>query len=84
MQSGDGGFGSTGTPEIMFTLPLSKDKPIKPITFQYLDRRTLSTTATLLNTGSDVTIVPSFAWPATWLLNTLETPVMGVGGMQIT
>ncbi|KAF4802535.1 hypothetical protein TURU_024876 [Turdus rufiventris] len=31
MQRGDGGFGSTGAPQVMFTLPLSGGKPIKPV-----------------------------------------------------
>lgn len=84
MLSGDGGFGSTGTPQVMFTIPLSGAKPIKPITFQCLAGGTLTTKPVLLDTGSNVTIVPLFAWPAAWPLNTLGTPIMGVGGMQMT
>ncbi|TRZ08216.1 hypothetical protein HGM15179_018893 [Zosterops borbonicus] len=57
----DGDFGSTGTPQVMFTVPLLKAKPIKPITFQHPDSGTLMAKETLLDTGSDVTILPSFA-----------------------
>lgn len=56
---GDGGFGSTGKPQVMFTLPGTK--PTKPITFQHPDGGTLTTKAALLDTGADVTIIPSFA-----------------------
>ncbi|TRZ07615.1 hypothetical protein HGM15179_019492 [Zosterops borbonicus] len=81
---GDGGFGSTGTPQVMFTMPLSKDKPIKPMTFQHPGGETLGVKAVLLDTSADATIIPSFAWPDVWPLTTLGTPVLEVGGMQMT
>ena len=44
----------------MFILPLSGRKPIRPVTFQHLDGGILSAKAALLDTGSDVTNIPSF------------------------
>lgn len=84
MQRGDGCFGSMGTPQVMFTLPLAGSKTIKPVTFQHPNGGTLTTKAALLDKGSDVIIVPSFAWLATWPLNTLGTLIIGVGGVQLT
>ncbi|KAI1229526.1 hypothetical protein IHE44_0015205 [Lamprotornis superbus] len=50
---------------------------------KHLNGGTLMAKAALLDTGLDVTIVPSFAWPASWPLNT-GRPVMGVGGVKMT
>lgn len=73
-----------GTSQVRLTLPLSGAKPIKPVTFQHPNGGTLTTKAALLDMGSDVTTVPWFAWPASWPLNTLGRPVMGMGGVQMT
>ncbi|NXC39889.1 POK9 protein, partial [Penelope pileata] len=55
-ERGDGGFGSTGSPQVYFTMDISKTKPEITVTMieKGGDQKTLKT---MLDTGADVTVV---------------------------
>ncbi|TRZ15139.1 hypothetical protein HGM15179_011999 [Zosterops borbonicus] len=81
---GDGGFGSTGPPQVFWTDVLSKKRrPEKTCTLS-LPGATPSEIHLrgTLDTGADITIVSIAAWPPDWPLDPVRTPVAGLGGTK--
>ncbi|NXB59392.1 POK9 protein, partial [Struthidea cinerea] len=75
-QRGSQGFGSTG-PLALLTVPLSR-RPVVTATFT-LNKDSV-TFQVLLDTGADVTIVCTSAWPQHWPCKPTTDGVEGVGG----
>lgn len=82
-ERGAQGFGSTGPPQIAFAMEVTARRPVRTVRLQGLDGRQIIHEA-LLDTGADVTIIPSRSWPESWPLQNVTTPVVGVGGTQLT
>lgn len=82
-ERGEGGFGSTGPPELYLALEIHKKKPTQQVTLSHPDggKRCLSM---LIDTGADVTVVSLEQWPSNWELDNPSLPIMGVGGVQAT
>lgn len=81
---GEGAFGSTGEtagPLVLFTTTIQATRPMRRI-FISNNGEELQKAGVemMLDTGSDVTIVPVSAWPKHWPLQTVATVVSGIGG----
>ncbi|RMC03173.1 hypothetical protein DUI87_20367 [Hirundo rustica rustica] len=79
---GDGGFGSTGPPQVHWTTVLTKDCPEKESTLS-IPGATLPEISLcgLLDTGVDIMILSLAAWPPQWPLDLVQMPVVGLAGM---
>lgn len=76
-----GGFGSTGQPNVMLAIDITKGKPTEIVTISHPNGQSIKISA-ILDTGAGVTIVPLHVWPKTWPLQPAPTGVVGVGGGQ--
>lgn len=78
---GDGGFGSTGIPQIFWTADISSQKPQMTCTVVMPNAHPPRIQLRgLIDTGADVTIVSLSAWPPTWPLAPAGTAIAGLGG----
>ena len=80
---GEKGFGSTGQPDVLLALDISRGKPEKQMEMRHPNGQT-SKLRMLIDTGADVTIVPLYLWPSQWPLLPANTGILGVGGTQVT
>ncbi|RMC20729.1 hypothetical protein DUI87_01581 [Hirundo rustica rustica] len=76
---GDGGFGSTGPPQVHWTAVLTKDRPETLCTVSIAGATLLEIHLRgLLDTGADVSILSLAAWP----LSLAQTLIAGLGGTK--
>ncbi|NXC47655.1 POK9 protein, partial [Penelope pileata] len=82
-ERGDGGFGSTGSPQVYFTMDISKTKPELTVTMieKGGDRKVIKM---MLDTGADVTVISASQWPQHWPVTNAYTGIFGIGGVQMT
>ncbi|XP_058719375.1 uncharacterized protein LOC131592115 [Poecile atricapillus] len=77
---GDGGFGSTGLPQVLWSACISTQRPQMTCT---LSLPTASPPQIqlrgLIDTGADVTIVSFSAWPPSWPLTPMGSAIEGLG-----
>ncbi|RMC20160.1 hypothetical protein DUI87_01006 [Hirundo rustica rustica] len=80
---GDGGFDSTGPPQVRWTAVLTKDRPETLCTMS-MPGATPSEIHLrgLLDTGADVSILSLAAWPPQWPLTLAKTSIAGLGGTK--
>ncbi|TRZ10277.1 hypothetical protein HGM15179_016831 [Zosterops borbonicus] len=81
---GDGGFGSTGPPQVFWTDVLTKKRRSEKTCTLSLPGAMPSEIhlCGTLDTGTDVTIVSIAAWPPDWPLDPVRTPVAGLRGTK--
>ncbi|RMC22194.1 hypothetical protein DUI87_03068 [Hirundo rustica rustica] len=80
---GDGGFGSTGPPQVRWTAVLTKDRPETLCTVSMAGATPSAINLHgLLNTGADVSILSLAAWPPQWPLSLAKTLISGLGGTK--
>ncbi|TRZ07101.1 hypothetical protein HGM15179_020006 [Zosterops borbonicus] len=96
VKQGNRGFGSTEAsptgPLSLFTMTLTTDRPQRTVQvtnprFETPKKLLLtdgSRPRVMLDTGSDVTIFPMMAWPKSWPLIAIKTPITGIGGDATT
>ena len=78
---GDGGFGSTGPPQVCWSQTVSSSRPHMTCTLSnHGHSPTTVRLAGLLDTGADVTIISNYLWPSTWPTEDVDTGVVGLGG----
>ena len=77
-----GGFGSTGSLQIVFCKQDTMQRPQRLVTFISEKGQTLAAVGRT-DTGSDVTIIPASSWPSDWP-TTQPSSVMGTGGTTTT
>ncbi|RMC21830.1 hypothetical protein DUI87_02700 [Hirundo rustica rustica] len=81
---GDGGFGSTGPPQVRWTAVLTKDRPETLCTVSMVGATPSEIHLRgLLDTGADVSILSLAAWPPQWPLTLAKTLISGLGGMKL-
>ncbi|RMC12190.1 hypothetical protein DUI87_11326 [Hirundo rustica rustica] len=80
---GDGGFGSTGPPQVRWTAVLTKDRPETLCTVS-MPGATPSEIhlRSLLDIGADMSILSLAAWPPQWPLSLAKTSISGLGGTK--
>ncbi|RMB92320.1 hypothetical protein DUI87_31432 [Hirundo rustica rustica] len=78
---GNGGFRSTGQPQVHWTTVLTKDRPEKVCTLS-IPGVTQSEIHLhgLLDTGADIMILSLAAWPLEWPFDSEQTSVAGLAG----
>ncbi|RMC22077.1 hypothetical protein DUI87_02949 [Hirundo rustica rustica] len=80
---GDGGFGSTGPPQVRWTAVLTKDHPETLCTVSMVGATPSEIHLRgLLDTGADVSILSLAAWPPQWPLTLAQTSISGLGGTK--
>ncbi|RMC17418.1 hypothetical protein DUI87_05999 [Hirundo rustica rustica] len=80
---GDGGFGSTGPPQVRWTAVLTKDRPETLCTVSMVGATPSEIHLRgLLDTGADVSILSLAAWPPQWPLTLAKTSISGLGGTK--
>ncbi|RMC09752.1 hypothetical protein DUI87_13539 [Hirundo rustica rustica] len=80
---GDGGFGSTGPPQVRWTAVLTKDRPEMLCTVSMVGATPSEIHLRgLLDTGADVSILSLAAWPLQWPLTLAKTSISGLGGTK--
>ncbi|RMC22184.1 hypothetical protein DUI87_03057 [Hirundo rustica rustica] len=80
---GDGGFGSTGPPQVHWTAVLTKDRPETLCTVSMVGATPSEINLHgLLDTGADVSILSLAAWPPQWPLSLAKTSIAGLGGTK--
>ncbi|RMC15822.1 hypothetical protein DUI87_08026 [Hirundo rustica rustica] len=80
---GDGGFGSTGPPQVRWTAVLTKDRPETLCTVSMVGATPLEIHLRgLLDMGADVSILSLAAWPPQWPLSLAKTSISGLGGTK--
>ncbi|NXW38835.1 POK9 protein, partial [Phaetusa simplex] len=78
---GTGSFGSTGSPEVLLAIDIARGKPEEKVIVMH----PLGSSVTMLiDTGADVTILPTANWPSAWPLVPAAMSVVGVEGPQRT
>ena len=80
---GLGGFGSTGVPNVLLAIDITRGKPEEKVTITHQNGQSC-VPSMLIDTGADVTIIPATEWPYNWPLVPAATNVVGVGGAQCT
>lgn len=85
---GEGAFGSTGEtagPLVMFTTKIGTERPHRQVKITLNGELMMGKEVDMmLDTGSDVTIVPASVWPNHWPLTQSAAVVSGIGGDSIT
>ncbi|RMC03787.1 hypothetical protein DUI87_19540 [Hirundo rustica rustica] len=82
-RGGDGGFGSTGPPQVRWTAVLTKDRPETLCTVSMVGATPSEIHLRgLLDTGADVSILSLAAWPPQWPLTLAQTSISGLGGTK--
>ncbi|RMC22136.1 hypothetical protein DUI87_03009 [Hirundo rustica rustica] len=80
---GDGGFGSTGPPQVRWTAVLTKDRPETLCTVSMAGAMPSEIhLRSLLDARADVSILSLAAWPAQWPLTLAKTSIAGLGGTK--
>ncbi|RMC09689.1 hypothetical protein DUI87_13475 [Hirundo rustica rustica] len=80
---GDGGFGSTGPPQVHWTAVLTKDRPETLCTVSMVGATPSEIHLRgLLDTGADVSILSLAARPPQWPLTLAKTSISGLGGTK--
>ncbi|RMC11089.1 hypothetical protein DUI87_12001 [Hirundo rustica rustica] len=80
---GDGGFGSTGPPQVHWTAVLTKDRPETLCTVSMVGATPSEIHLRgLLDTGADMSILSLAAWPPQWPLTLAKTSISGLGGTK--
>ncbi|RMC01641.1 hypothetical protein DUI87_21654 [Hirundo rustica rustica] len=80
---GDGGFGSTGPPQVRWTAVLTKDRPETLCTVSMVGATPSEIHLHgLLDTGADMSILSLAAWPPQWPLSLAKTSISGLGGTK--
>ncbi|RMB89195.1 hypothetical protein DUI87_34457 [Hirundo rustica rustica] len=80
---GDGGFGSTGPPQVRWTAVLTKDRPETLCTVSMVGATPSEIHLRgLLDTGADMSILSLAAWPPQWPLTLAQTSISGLGGTK--
>lgn len=79
----EGGFGSTGQPQVLLALDIQKSKPEELVELKHPHGKTI-TFKMIIDTGTDVTIIPVSKWPKEWPLVNSNSGVFGIGGVQAT
>ncbi|RMC20513.1 hypothetical protein DUI87_01364 [Hirundo rustica rustica] len=80
---GDGGFGSTGPPQVHWTAVLTKDRPETLCTVSMVGATPSEIHLRgLLDTGADVSILSLAAWPPQWPLTLAKMSISGLGGTK--
>ncbi|RMB93183.1 hypothetical protein DUI87_30412 [Hirundo rustica rustica] len=80
---GDGGFGSTGPPQVCWTAVLTKDRPETLCTVSMVGATPSEIHLRgLLDTGADVSILSLAAWPPQCPLTLAKTSISGLGGTK--
>ncbi|RMC20838.1 hypothetical protein DUI87_01691 [Hirundo rustica rustica] len=80
---GDGGFGSTGPPQVRWTAVLTKDHTEMLCTVSMAGATASEIyLCGLLDTGVDVSILSLAAWPPQWPLTLAKTSISGLGGTK--
>lgn len=72
-----------GQPEVLFAKEISNGKPTEIVCLSHCDGQSIKLT-TILDTGADVTVIPTHNWPPDWPLIQEPTSIMEVGGCQQT
>ncbi|RMC20834.1 hypothetical protein DUI87_01687 [Hirundo rustica rustica] len=79
----DGGFGSTGPPQVRWTAVLTKDHTEMLCTVSMAGATASEIyLCGLLDTGVDVSILSLAAWPPQWPLTLAKTSISGLGGTK--
>ncbi|RMB99779.1 hypothetical protein DUI87_23781 [Hirundo rustica rustica] len=80
---GEGGFSSTGPPQVRWTAVLTKDCPETLCTVSMAGATPSEIHLRgVLDTGADVSILSLAAWPLRWPLSLAKTSIMGLGGTK--
>ena len=83
VQLGDGGFDSTGKPQVYLAMDVTKGKPEKVVQLEEPDGVIVKKLMTI-DTGADVTIISRYIWPPSWPLINPNFGIAGIGGTQAT
>lgn len=83
VQRGNGGFGSTGKPQVYFAMDTTRGKPEKVVQLEGPDGVVIKKPMTI-NTGADVTIISRCIWPPSWPSINPNFGIAGIGGTQAT
>ena len=79
---GDGGFGSTGEPEIFWTQQIQPSRPTLTCHLRNVNASPEQVTLKgMVDTRADVTIISASRWPRTRGTVSVNTGLMGIGGM---
>ncbi|NXX37321.1 POK9 protein, partial [Nicator chloris] len=73
-----GGFGSTGTPQILWVQTISDKCHTCKFTLSLQGQQI--TLSGILDTGADVTVISHAKWPPTWALTEVPHALTGIGG----
>ncbi|NXD84459.1 POK9 protein, partial [Halcyon senegalensis] len=79
----DGGFGSTGPPQVYLSMDIGKAKPECVVEMESKNGQKRHIKM-LIDTGADVTIISGSQWPPSWPTVTAPTGIFGIGGTQST
>ncbi|XP_058279943.1 endogenous retrovirus group K member 10 Pro protein-like isoform X2 [Hirundo rustica] len=80
---GDGGFSSTGPPQVCWIAVLTKDRPERLCTVSMVGATPSEIHSRgLRDTGADVSIRFLAAWPPQWPLTLAKASISGLGGTK--
>lgn len=78
---GDGGFGSTGVPQVFWAKDISGRRPHMTCTLTLPEASPSHIwLQCLIDTGANVSIISFSAWPPTWPLTSAGSAIAGLGG----
>ena len=82
-ERGTSRFGSTGPPELYWTLQITNERPtIKVTLIQAQAKPSEVTLSALVDTGADVTVISHHFWPPSWPTTTIHGGLVGIGGLS--
>lgn len=83
-ERGTDGFGSTGNNLVLFAEAVTAARPNRTVQIQGLDGTPIRNVTMMMDTGSDVAIIPFDEWPLGWELLEVAGQVMGIVGTAKT
>jgi len=77
-QQRQGGFGSTGDPQILWVQSISQKRPVYQCTLIRGGQKVMLNG--IIDTGADVTVISQAKWPPQWPLANVSQTLAGIGG----
>lgn len=74
----EGGFGSTGSPQILWVQPILHKRPLQRCTLT-CGKQQIELSG-IIDTGADVTVISQAKWPPRWPLANVSQVLAGIGG----
>lgn len=78
-QQRQGGFGSTGDPQILWVQSISQKRPLCQCTLIHGTQQVILNG--IIDTGADVTVISQAKWPPQWPLAAVPQALAGIGGV---